>query len=154
MPLVEIVSRPDIRTVEHAKAYVSELRDILLAIEVSDAKMEEGSMRVDANVSVRPTGSDELRTRCELKNINSVRSLGRAIEYEARRHVDLREGIGGARGEDAREPTDTSVDATLAGRSAVRRSRDCSFSATRPEMSGKSARASDGCGVARAMKSL
>ncbi|HCH80203.1 MAG TPA: Asp-tRNA(Asn)/Glu-tRNA(Gln) amidotransferase subunit GatB, partial [Acidimicrobiaceae bacterium] len=88
-PLVEIVSRPDIRTVEHAKAYVSELRDILLAIEVSDAKMEEGSMRVDANVSVRPTGSDELRTRCELKNINSVRSLGRAIEYEARRHVDL-----------------------------------------------------------------
>ena len=89
VPLVEIVSRPDIRTVEHAKAYVSELRDILLAIEVSDAKMEEGSMRVDANVSVRPMGSDELRTRCELKNINSVRSLGRAIEYEARRHVDL-----------------------------------------------------------------
>ena len=89
VPLVEIVSRPDIRTVEHAKAYVSELRDILLAIDVSDAKMEEGSMRVDANVSVRPVGSDELRTRCELKNINSVRSLGRAIEYEARRHVDL-----------------------------------------------------------------
>jgi len=91
VPLVEIVSRPDIRTVEHAKAYVSELRDILLAIGVSDAKMEEGSMRVDANVSVRPIGSDELRTRCELKNINSVRSLGRAIEYEARRHVDLYE---------------------------------------------------------------
>jgi len=89
VPLVEIVSQPDIRTVGHAKAYVSELRDILLAIQVSDAKMEEGSMRVDANVSVRPTGSDELRTRCELKNINSVRSLGRAIEYEARRHVDL-----------------------------------------------------------------
>ena len=89
VPLVEIVSRPDIRTVDHAKAYVSELRDILLAIEVSDAKMEEGSMRVDANVSVRPAGSDELRTRCELKNINSIRSLGRAIEYEARRHVDL-----------------------------------------------------------------
>ena len=91
VPLVEIVSRPDIRTVEHAKAYVSELRDILLAIEVSDAKMEEGSMRVDANVSIRPVGSDELRTRCELKNINSIRSLGRAIEYEARRHVDLYE---------------------------------------------------------------
>ncbi len=89
VPLVEVVSRPDIRTVEHAKAYVSELRDILLAIEVSDAKMEEGSMRVDANVSVRPVGTDELRTRCEIKNINSVRSLGRAIEYEARRHIDL-----------------------------------------------------------------
>jgi len=91
VPLVEIVSRPDIRTIDHAKAYVSELRDILLAIEVSDAKMEEGSMRVDANVSVRPAGSDELRTRCELKNINSIRSLGRAIEYEAKRHVDLYE---------------------------------------------------------------
>jgi aspartyl-tRNA(Asn)/glutamyl-tRNA(Gln) amidotransferase subunit B len=89
VPLVEVVSRPDIRTVEQAKAYVNELRDILLAIEVSDAKMEEGSMRVDANVSVRPVGSNELRTRCELKNINSVRSMGRAIEYEARRHIAL-----------------------------------------------------------------
>ncbi len=89
VPLVEVVSRPDIRTIDHAKAYVNELRDILLAIEVSDAKMEEGSMRVDANVSVRPVGSEELRTRCELKNINSVRSMGRAIEYEAQRHVDL-----------------------------------------------------------------
>ncbi len=89
VPLVEVVSRPDIRTIDHAKAYVSELRDILLATEVSDAKMEEGSMRVDANVSVRPVGSDELRTRCEIKNINSIRSLGRAIEYEALRHVDL-----------------------------------------------------------------
>jgi len=89
VPLVEVVSRPDIRTIDHAKAYVSELRGILLALEVSDAKMEEGSMRVDANVSIRPVGSDELRTRCEIKNINSIRSLGRAIEYEALRHVDL-----------------------------------------------------------------
>ena len=91
VPLVEIVSRPDIRTAEHARSYVAELRSILLAIGVSDARMEEGSMRVDANVSVRPEGSDELRTRCEIKNINSIRSLGRAIEYEARRHVDLYE---------------------------------------------------------------
>lgn len=89
VPLVEIVSRPDMRTIEHAKAYVEELRGILLATAVSDARMEEGSMRVDANVSVRPHGSDELRTRCEIKNINSVRSLGRAIEFEARRHIDL-----------------------------------------------------------------
>ncbi|MDW3217373.1 MAG: Asp-tRNA(Asn)/Glu-tRNA(Gln) amidotransferase subunit GatB [Acidimicrobiales bacterium] len=89
VPLVEIVSRPDVRTIEHAKAYVEELRGILLATGVSDARMEEGSMRVDANVSVRPHGSAELRTRCEIKNINSVRSLGRAIEYEARRHIDL-----------------------------------------------------------------
>ena len=91
VPLVEIVSRPDIRTAEQARTYVSELRSILLVLGVSDARMEEGSMRVDANVSVRPEGSDELRTRCEIKNINSIRSLGRAIEYEARRHVDLYE---------------------------------------------------------------
>jgi aspartyl-tRNA(Asn)/glutamyl-tRNA(Gln) amidotransferase subunit B len=89
VPLVEIVSRPEMHDAETARAYVAELRDILLATGVSDARMEEGSMRVDANVSVRPVGSDELRTRCEIKNINSLRSLGRAINYEARRHVDL-----------------------------------------------------------------
>ena len=89
VPLLEIVSRPDIRTAEEAKAYVSELRGIVLALGVSDAKMEEGSMRVDANVSVRPRGSDELRTRCEVKNINSLSSLGRAISHEANRHIDL-----------------------------------------------------------------
>ena len=89
VPLVEIVSRPDIRTAEQARSYVRELRAILLATGVSDARMEEGSMRVDANVSVRPAGSDELRTRCEIKNLSSLRSLGRAIVYEAQRHVDL-----------------------------------------------------------------
>ena len=91
VPLLEIVSRPDIESPEQAREYVSELRSILLATEVSDARMEEGSMRVDANVSVRPVGSDELRTRCEIKNVNSLRSLGRAIDYEARRHIDLYE---------------------------------------------------------------
>ncbi len=89
VPLVEIVSRPDIRTAEQARSCVRELRAILLAIGVSDARMEEGSMRVDANVSVRPTGSDEFRTRCEIKNLSSLRSLGRAIVHEAQRHVDL-----------------------------------------------------------------
>ena len=89
VPLIEIVSRPDLRDPEQAKAYVEELRAILVAIGASDGKMEEGSLRVDANVSVRPVGSDELRTRCEIKNVNSLRSLGRAITYEARRHVDL-----------------------------------------------------------------
>ncbi len=88
VPLVEIVSRPDICSPEQARAYVSELRAILVATEVSDAKMEEGSMRVDANVSVRRPGG-ALGTRCEIKNVNSVRSLGRAIEYEARRQIAL-----------------------------------------------------------------
>ncbi len=92
VPLVEIVSRPDIRTAEQARAYVRELRAILLAIGVSDARMEEGSMRVDANVSVRPAGADELRTRCEIKNLSSLRALGRAIAFEAQRHVDLWSG--------------------------------------------------------------
>jgi aspartyl-tRNA(Asn)/glutamyl-tRNA(Gln) amidotransferase subunit B len=89
VPLVEIVSRPDLRTADQARAYIAELRGILLATGVSDARMEEGSMRVDANVSVRPDGSDDLGTRCEVKNLNSVRSLSRAIEYEARRQIDL-----------------------------------------------------------------
>ena len=86
VPLVEIVSRPDIRSPEQARQYVNEMRAILLAIGASDAKMEEGSMRVDANVSVRRPGA-ELGTRCEIKNVNSVRSMGRAIEYEAKRQI-------------------------------------------------------------------
>jgi aspartyl-tRNA(Asn)/glutamyl-tRNA(Gln) amidotransferase subunit B len=88
VPLVEIVSAPDLRSVEDARQYVSELRGILVATGVSDAKMEEGSMRVDANVSVRRPGA-EFGTRCEIKNLNSVRSLSRAIEYEARRQIEL-----------------------------------------------------------------
>jgi aspartyl-tRNA(Asn)/glutamyl-tRNA(Gln) amidotransferase subunit B len=88
VPLVEIVGKPDLRTSEQARQYVAELRAIILAIDVSDAKMEEGSMRVDANVSVRRPG-DPFGTRCEIKNLNSLRSLGRAIEYEARRQIDL-----------------------------------------------------------------
>ena len=90
VPLVEIVSRPDIRTSDQARQYVSELRAILLAVGASDAKMEEGSMRVDVNVSVRQAG-DPYGTRCEIKNVNSVRAVGKAIEYEARRQVDLLE---------------------------------------------------------------
>ena len=91
VPLVEIVSRPDIRSADDARAYVNELRGILVAVGASDAKMEEGSMRVDANVSVHKPGTP-FGTRCEIKNVNSVRSLGRAIEYEARRQIDLIEG--------------------------------------------------------------
>jgi aspartyl-tRNA(Asn)/glutamyl-tRNA(Gln) amidotransferase subunit B len=88
VPLVEIVGRPDIRTPDQAREYVTELRHILVAVGASDAKMEEGSMRVDANVSVRKPG-EKFGTRCEIKNVNSVRSLGRAIEYEARRQVAM-----------------------------------------------------------------
>ena len=89
VPLVEIVGRPDLRSAEEARQYVDELRAILVATGASDGKMEEGSLRVDANVSVRRAGSNEFGTRCEIKNMNSLRSLGRAIEYEAARQVQL-----------------------------------------------------------------
>ena len=88
VPLVEIVSEADLRTSEQAKEYAAELRSILLATGASDAKMEEGSMRVDANVSVHRTG-EPWGTRCEIKNLNSIRSLGRAIEFEALRQIDV-----------------------------------------------------------------
>jgi aspartyl-tRNA(Asn)/glutamyl-tRNA(Gln) amidotransferase subunit B len=91
VPLVEIVSEPDIRSSVQARAYASELRGILMATGASDGRMEEGSMRVDANVSMRPSGSSEFGTRCEIKNLNSLRSLGRAIEYEAARQIALLE---------------------------------------------------------------
>ena len=87
VPLMEIVSRPDIRSSEQARAYVSELRGVLQAVDVSDVKLEEGSMRVDANVSVRPRGTEELGVKVEVKNMNSLRSLGRAIDYEIERQV-------------------------------------------------------------------
>jgi aspartyl-tRNA(Asn)/glutamyl-tRNA(Gln) amidotransferase subunit B len=91
VPLVEIVSAPDIRSSTQARRYASELRGILVATGASDGRMEEGSMRVDANVSVRPAGTSELGTRCEIKNLNSLRSLGRAIEYEIERQIGLLE---------------------------------------------------------------
>ena len=99
VPLVEIVSEADMRTSDEAKEYVSELRAILLATGVSDAKMEEGSMRVDANVSVNRAG-EPWGTRCEIKNLNSLRSLGRAIDHEALRQIDLLDaGENGAPGD-------------------------------------------------------
>ncbi|MGH9015643.1 MAG: Asp-tRNA(Asn)/Glu-tRNA(Gln) amidotransferase subunit GatB [Acidimicrobiia bacterium] len=91
VPLMEIVSRPDLRSSSQARAYVSELRAVLQAIGVSDVKMEEGSLRVDANVSLRPAGTDQLGTKVEIKNMNSLRSLGRALEFEIERQRALLE---------------------------------------------------------------
>jgi aspartyl-tRNA(Asn)/glutamyl-tRNA(Gln) amidotransferase subunit B len=93
VPLVEIVSEPDIRSAAQARAYAAELRAILVATGASDGRMEEGSMRVDANVSVRRDG-EPFGTRCEIKNLNSLRSLGRAIEHEAVRQIALVEAGG------------------------------------------------------------
>jgi aspartyl-tRNA(Asn)/glutamyl-tRNA(Gln) amidotransferase subunit B len=89
VPLVEIVSRPDIHSAAEARAYAQELRALVLELGVSDARLEEGSMRFDANVSIRPEGSEELGTKVEIKNMNSFRSLERAIEHEIARQIEV-----------------------------------------------------------------
>lgn len=88
-PLIEIVSEPDIRTPEEAKAYLEKLRSIMLYCDVSDVKMEEGSMRCDANISLRPYGQEKFGTRAELKNMNSFRSVQRGLEYEQIRQAEI-----------------------------------------------------------------
>ena len=85
VPLMEIVSEPDMRSPEEARAYLTKLRTILRYIEASTANMEEGSFRCDANISLRPAGSDELGTKVEIKNMNSFRSVYNALVYEAER---------------------------------------------------------------------
>jgi aspartyl-tRNA(Asn)/glutamyl-tRNA(Gln) amidotransferase subunit B len=92
--LMEIVSEPDIRAPEEAVLYLRKLRSILRYLGTCDGNMEEGSLRCDANVSVRREGSDGLGTRCEIKNVNSMRFVAKAIEYEARRQVELLEAGG------------------------------------------------------------
>ncbi|NLW07297.1 MAG: Asp-tRNA(Asn)/Glu-tRNA(Gln) amidotransferase subunit GatB [Clostridia bacterium] len=91
VPLLEIVSEPDLRSPAQARAYMEKLRTILHYLDVSDCKMEEGSLRCDANVSVRPRGSSTYGTKIEVKNMNSFRSLQRALEYEIERQVNLLE---------------------------------------------------------------
>jgi len=88
-PLIEIVSEPDISTPEEARLYMQKLRDILVWIGVNDGNLEEGSLRCDANVSIRPKGSEELGTRTEIKNVNSFRFIQKALEYEIKRQIEL-----------------------------------------------------------------
>jgi aspartyl-tRNA(Asn)/glutamyl-tRNA(Gln) amidotransferase subunit B len=92
--LMEIVSRPDIRGPEEAAAYVTKLRQILRYLGTCDGNMQEGSLRADVNVSVRPAGSDALGTRCEIKNMNSMRFIQAAINFEARRQIAILEDGG------------------------------------------------------------
>jgi aspartyl-tRNA(Asn)/glutamyl-tRNA(Gln) amidotransferase subunit B len=92
--LMEIVSKPDIRSSEQAKAYVAKLRSILRYLGTCDGDMEKGSLRADVNVSVRKVGVTELGTRCEIKNMNSIAFIGEAIEYEARRQIGVLEDGG------------------------------------------------------------
>jgi aspartyl-tRNA(Asn)/glutamyl-tRNA(Gln) amidotransferase subunit B len=89
VPLIEIVSEPDIRSSREAAAYLTEIRKLVKYLDICDGNMEEGSIRCDANISVRQRGSSEYGNRCEVKNLNSIRNLQRAIEYEFKRQTEL-----------------------------------------------------------------
>jgi aspartyl-tRNA(Asn)/glutamyl-tRNA(Gln) amidotransferase subunit B len=97
MPLMEIVTEPDIRTAEQARRYAEELRLLMLTIGASDAEMENGQMRVEANVSIRPPGRQAFGTRVEVKNMNSMKAVERAIAYEIERQAELIAGGGAVR---------------------------------------------------------
>ena len=88
-PLMEIVSEPDMRSPEEARLYMQKLREILVYLGVSSGRMEEGSLRCDANISIRPKGQSELGVKTEIKNMNSFRSVERALAYEAQRQTEL-----------------------------------------------------------------
>lgn len=94
VPLIEIVSEPDIRSSEEAGAYLTEVRKLVRYLEICDGNMEEGSMRCDANISVRKKGDSKLGNRCEVKNLNSIRNVQRAIDFEVIRQIDVIEGGG------------------------------------------------------------
>ena len=94
VPLIEIVSEPDIRSIEEAKAYLETVKSYLTYLNISDAKMQEGSIRCDVNVSVKPESEKNLGTRCEMKNVNTISGAIKAIEYEYQRQIDILEAGG------------------------------------------------------------
>lgn len=94
VPLIEIVSEPDMRSADEVIAYLEKLRTVIQYLGASDCKLQEGSMRADVNISVREVGAEKFGTRCELKNINSFKAIARAIEYERDRQIDLIESGG------------------------------------------------------------
>jgi len=89
VPLIEIVTEPDIRSAEEASALLTEIRQLVRHLNVSDGNMEEGSLRCDANISIRPKGSTTFGTRCEVKNLNSIRNVRRAMEFEYHRQIEV-----------------------------------------------------------------
>ena len=115
VPLIEIVTEPDFRSGEEVIAYLEKLRSTLQYLGVSDCKMQEGSLRCDVNLSVRPAGAEELGTRTEMKNLNSFKAIARSIEYEARRQIERIEE--GRRVVQETRRWDENKDATFAMRS-------------------------------------
>lgn len=114
VPLIEIVSEPDLRSAEETIAYLEKLKSILQYLGVSDCKMQEGSMRADVNISVRPVGSEKFGIRSEIKNMNSFKAISRAIEAETKRHIEILES-GGTVVQETRR-WDENKDATFAMR--------------------------------------
>ena len=115
VPLIEIVTEPDFRSAEEVISYLEKLRSTLQYLGVSDCKMQEGSLRCDVNLSVRPAGSEEFGTRTEMKNLNSFKAISRAIAYEARRQIEMLEE--GKRVVQETRRWDENKDATYAMRS-------------------------------------
>lgn len=116
VPLIEIVSEPDIRSVEEAKEYVEKLQLIMRYIGISDCKMQEGSMRCDVNISVRPVGSETYGTRTEIKNMNSITFIAKAMEYEFNRQVELIESGGKVEQETLRYDDVTDTTSSMRGK--------------------------------------
>jgi aspartyl-tRNA(Asn)/glutamyl-tRNA(Gln) amidotransferase subunit B len=116
VPLMEIVSEPDIRSPEEARAYMQTIRDIVVYLGICDGNLEEGSLRCDANISVMPEGADTFGTRAEIKNMNSFRFLQQALEYEIDRQIDLIESGGHVVQETRLFDSDKSITVSMRGK--------------------------------------
>lgn len=116
VPLIEIVSEPDIRSIEEAVEYVEKLRLIMKYIGVSDVKMQEGSLRCDVNISVRKNGENKLGTRTEIKNMNSLNFIAKAMEYEFKRQIDILEEGGAIEQETRRYNSDLNITESMRGK--------------------------------------
>lgn len=116
VPLIEIVSEPDIRSVDEIREYMEKLQLLMRTIGISDCRMQEGSMRCDVNISVRPVGSDTLGTRTEIKNMNSFAHIAKAVEYEMERQIDVIESGGQILQETRRFDEETGVTENMRGK--------------------------------------
>lgn len=116
VPLIEIVTEPDFRSVDEVREYVEKLQLIMRYIGVSDCKMQEGSMRCDVNISVRPEGQKEFGTRTEIKNMNSIAFMAKAIEYEQKRQIDIIESGGSVQQETLRYDDATNTTSSMRGK--------------------------------------
>ncbi|NLB33603.1 MAG: Asp-tRNA(Asn)/Glu-tRNA(Gln) amidotransferase GatCAB subunit B, partial [Tissierellia bacterium] len=116
VPLIEIVTEPDLRSIEEVLEYIEKLRLIMKYIGVSDVKMQEGSLRCDVNISIRKHGDEKLGTRTEIKNMNSLNFIAKAMEYEFNRHIDVIESGGVIKQETRRYDSDLNITESMRGK--------------------------------------